>query len=141
MKTSLEGIKKNSKKAPFEMKPSHLELGWVHFGWAALPNAAFPSPSVLHKSTEGWKLRESGSSTYRLNSGRIYSTKRREENFEVSYYWQSSTKTAEVLFAKSPSLKKLSSDKVYGAPTRYQIHLSSKSEVGKKSCCSLLCLP
>lgn len=79
MKTNLEGKKKNSKKAPFEMKPSHLESGWVHFGWAALPNAAFPSPSVLHKSTEGWKPRESGGSAHRRNSGRIYSTKRREK--------------------------------------------------------------
>lgn len=86
MKTSLEGIKKNSKKAPFEMKPSHLELGWVHFGWAALPNAAFPSPSVLHKSTEGWKPRESGNSTYRLNSGKIYSTERREEKKQPSVF-------------------------------------------------------
>lgn len=134
------------------MKPSHLESGWVHFGWAALPNAAFPSPSVLHKSTEGWKLRESGGSALRRNSGRIYSTKHRErkkkqtslysgwENFEVSFYCRSSTKTAEVLFLKKKK-KKLWNDKVHGAPTRYQIHLASKSEVGKKSCCSLPCLP
>lgn len=87
MKTNLEGKKKNSKKAPFEMKPSHLESGWVHFGWAALPNAAFPSPSVLHKSTEGWKLRESGGSALRRNSGRIYSTKHRErEKKQTSLY-------------------------------------------------------
>lgn len=60
------------------MEPSHLQLRLVDLGWAALPNAAFPSLSVLHNSIEGWKLREIWDSAHRLNIGRIYNTKYRE---------------------------------------------------------------
>lgn len=59
MKTSFKGKKKNNEKAPFKMEPSHLELGWVCFWWAALSNAFLPSPSAFCNSTGSWKVRES----------------------------------------------------------------------------------
>ena len=57
MKTNFKG--KKNKKALFKMEPSHLELGWVCFWWAAFSNAFLPSPSAFRNSTGSWKVTES----------------------------------------------------------------------------------
>lgn len=78
MKNNHKGKKKNSKKAPFRMEPSHLESGWNHVGWVALQNAAFSSLFAIHNSPGGWKLRESGDCAQGLSTERICNIKYRE---------------------------------------------------------------
>lgn len=117
--------KENNKKAPFNTEPSHLELGWVHFGWAALPNAVSPSPFGLHKSPGNW------GKVGILHTGQILEGSIAPsvgELLPLIFHQNNWGLISQSSFLKK---KKLWNDEEPGAPTRCQIHLASKSKIGK----------